>query len=151
MGGYKAYQGNQISTASPLGLIILSYDALYKSLARAQHAIDGGDLAAEADHTSRALEALIELSSSLNMEKGGEIAQDLASLYSYMMQRLSSGMCSCSTEAVEEVMKLVTTLREGWEALSPERQAHRPAQQVQSVAAANMSRAPMPQMAMSYG
>lgn len=146
MGGYKAYQGNHVNTASPLGLVILSYDALYKALGRAQHAIEGGDLAAEADHTGRAVEALIELSSSLNIELGGDVAYDLASLYAYMMRRLNEGMCSCSTDAVVEVMQLVLTLREGWEGLSPDRQTpvqlHKPA--------ATKAAQVVPQMAMAY-
>jgi len=146
MGGYKAYQGNHVNTASPLGLVILSYDALYKALGHAQHAIEGGDLAAEADHTGRALESLIELSSSLNIELGGDVAYDLASLYAYMMRRLSEGMCSCSTDAVVEVMQLVLTLREGWEGLSPERQV--PAQLHKS--AASKAAQVVPQMAMAY-
>jgi len=118
MSAYQAYRGNQINTAGPLGLILLSYDALYQSLGRAVHAIHGGDLAAEADHSARALEALIELSSSLNMEDGGEISQDLSALYTYMMQRIADGMCTCSTDAAEEVMALVLTLREGWAGLA---------------------------------
>jgi len=118
MSAYQAYRGNQINTAGPLGLILLSYDALYQSLGRAVHAIHGGDLAAEADHSARALEALIELSSSLNMEDGGEISQDLSVLYAYMMKRVTDGMCTCSTDAAEEVMALVLTLREGWAGLA---------------------------------
>jgi len=147
MGGYKAYQGNHVNTASPLGLVILSYDALYKALGRAQHAIEGGDLAAEADHTGRSLEALIELSSSLNIELGGDVAYDLASLYAYMMRRLSEGMCSCSTDAVVEVMQLVLTLREGWEGLSPDRQT--PVQQLHQPAVTKAAQG-LPQMAMAY-
>jgi len=146
MGGYKAYQGNQVNTSSPLGLIILSYDALYKALARAEHAIEGGDLAAEADHTGRSLEALIELSSSLNIELGGDVAYDLASLYAYMMRRLSEGMCSCSTDAVVEVMQLVLTLREGWEGLSPDRQVPDQLHKPVATKAAQVA----PQMAMAY-
>jgi len=118
MSAYQAYRGNQINTAGPLGLILLSYDALYQSLGRAVHAIHGGDLAAEADHSARALEALIELSSTLDMEAGADIAQDLSMLYTYMMQRVSDGMCTCSTDAAEEVMALVLTLREGWAGLA---------------------------------
>jgi len=139
MSGYKAYRGNHINTASPLGLVILSYEALYKALGRAQHAIDGGDLAAEADHTGRALEALIELSGSLNIEKGGDIAYDLAGLYAYMMRRLSEGMCTCSTDAVVEVMQLVWTLREGWEGLSQATASAQPHQAVASRVAAPVS------------
>jgi len=153
MNGYKAqaYRGNQINTAGPLGLILLSYDALYKSLGRAAHAIDGGDLAAEADHTARALEAIIELSESLNFEVGGEVAQDLSVLYAYMMKRLTDGMCTCSPAAIEEVMGLVLTLREGWEGLS---QNQAPQQQSSSYAAASYA-SPRPSSAyastLSYG
>ena len=120
MTGYKAYQGNQVEGAGPLGLVLLSYEALAKSLAHAHRAIEAGDLAAEADHTSRAMESLIELSSALNMDEGGKLSESLASLYGYMMNRLTGGLCSCSTEAVDEVAGLVRVLREGWEDLSAE-------------------------------
>jgi len=122
MTGYKAYQGYQVDGSSPLGLVLLSYEALYKSLGRVRRTIEAGDLAAEADHTSRAMEAIIELASSLDMEKGGEVASSLASLYPYMMKRLSEGMCSCSTEAVDEVIRLVQTLRDGWQELDRQQQ-----------------------------
>ncbi len=115
---YQAYQGNQVEGAGPLGLVLLSYEALFKSLGRARVAILAGDMVAEAEHTGRAMEALIELSSSLNMEAGADIAQSLASLYAYMMNCLSCGLCACSTESVDEVMKLVQELREGWMQLS---------------------------------
>jgi len=141
MSAFQAYRGNQINTAGPLGLILLSYDALYKSLGRAVHAIHGGDLSAEADHSARALEALIELSSSLDMEAGGEVAEDLSVLYAYMMKRITDGMCTCSTEAAEEVMQLVLTLREGWAGLA-ESQASSPS--VQSTAGAYGSSVSMP-------
>lgn len=117
MTGYKAYQGNQVEGSGPLGLVLLSYEALYKSLGHAKRAIEAGDLTAEVDHTGRALEAIIELSISLDTEQGGSIAASLASLYVYMMRRLNEGMCSCSSIAVEEVAMLVQTLREGWQGI----------------------------------
>ncbi len=118
MTGYRAYQGNQVEGSGPLGLVLLTYEALYKSLAHAYRAVEGGDLAAEVDHTGRALEALIELSTSLNAEKGGEVTKNLGALYAYMIKRLSEGMCSCSTGHIKEVMQLVQTLREGWQQLA---------------------------------
>jgi len=121
MVGYQIYQGNQIEGAGPLGLILLSHEALLKALGRTRLAIQAADLSAEADHTGRAMEALIELSTSLNMEEGGDVAQSFASLYVYMMNRLTSGLCSCSTEHVDEVIQLVQELREGWMNLSVQR------------------------------
>jgi len=120
MSPYSSYQNNQVKGAGPLGLILLSHEALYKSLGRARLAIQAGDMSAEANHTSRAMEALIELSSSLNMEQGGEVARNLSSLYVYMMNRLTEGLCTGSTEKADEVMLLVQKLREGWMNLSAE-------------------------------
>jgi len=120
MTGYKAYQGYRIEGASQLGLVQLSYEALYKSLVYAKRAIEAGDLAAETNHTSRAMEAIVELATSLNMEEGGAVAKGLASLYGYMLKRLSEEMCTCSTGAMEEVMRLVHTLREGWQQIAEE-------------------------------
>ena len=122
MTGYKAYQGNQIQGSGPLGLVLLTYESLFKALGRTEHAIVAGDLAAEAEHTGRAMEALIELSASLNFEEGGEIAKNLGSIYDYMFKRLTEGMCSSSTEHVKEVMGLVQTLRDGWQQLARDHQ-----------------------------
>ncbi len=123
---YQAYQGNQVDGAGPLGLVLLTYEALYKSLGRTRMAILAGDMTAEATHTGIVMEALIELSTSLNMEAGGDIARSLASLYSYMMNRVTEGLCSGSTEPVDEVMKLVQELREGWMQLSMQHNKQQP-------------------------
>jgi len=118
MSGYQVYQGNQINSAGPLGLVLLTHQALIKSLGQARLAIINGDIAAEADHISKAMEALIELSSSLNMEGGGDVARSLATLYVYMMNKLTEGLCSCSTDHVDEIIQLVQKLGEGWMELS---------------------------------
>jgi len=125
---YQAYQGNQVDGAGPLGLVLLTYEALFKSLGKTRMAILAGDMMAEATQTGFVMEALIELSSSLNMEDGGDIAQSLASLYAYMMNRVTEGLCSGSTESIDEVTKLVQELREGWMQLSAQ-QAHQHASQ----------------------
>ena len=128
MTGYKAQKGNQVEGSGPLGLVLLSYESLYKSLAHTCRAIEAGDLAAEADHTSRAMEGMLELSANVNVEQGGEVASNLIALYAYMMKRLSEDMCTCSTATVEEVMGLVHTLREGWQQLQRDQQRNKTAQ-----------------------
>ncbi len=117
MTGYKAYQGNQVEGAGPLGLILLTYDALYKSLGRARLGVESKDMMLESEQTARALEALIELSSSLNMDEGGEVAVNLARLYVYMNERLVSEMYTGSVAAIEEIMALSETLRDAWKGL----------------------------------
>ncbi len=118
MVGHQKYQTHQVEGAGPLGLVLLTYEALYKSLAQAKSAIIANDIQAETHHISRALEAIIELSSSLDLEQGGDVARNLSLLYQYLSQRLSDGMCTFSTQSVDEAMALTQTLREGWLALA---------------------------------
>jgi len=135
MTGYQSYRGLQVEGAGPLELVQLTYDALIKALAKAQAAEEAKDAAAEADQLSRALEALIELSSSLDMESGGKIAASLASLYAYMSRRLLEGQAQDSASAIAEVMSLAQTLREGWQDLAnAPRNANRAQQQQRAMA-----------------
>ena len=146
MTGYQAYQGNQVEGASPLGLILLTYDALNKSLGRAKLAIETDDFAQEGEHTGRAMEALIELSSSLNVEEGGDVAIGLARLYVYMVNTLTEHMCSGSSQGVDEVMALAQTLRDGWQQLSDQESKKSSQQMASHQASGNMF-----QPAMAYG
>lgn len=152
MTGYKAYQGNQVQGSGPLGLVLLTYEALNKALGRAKHAIEAGDIAAEAEHVSRALEAIVELTTNLNMKEGGEVAKNLASIYNYMFKRLTEGMCTSSAEHVKEVMQLAQTLRDGWQQLARDHQKtiaeHERSLTEKTPAAANSE--PAARMAMSY-
>lgn len=118
MTGYQKYRGVQVDGASPLELILLTYDVLIKSLRLAKMAGEENNFAAEADQLSRALEALIELSSSLDMENGGAVAASLGSLYAYMNRTLLEGSTTEAGVAIDEVLSLANSLREGWQALS---------------------------------
>jgi len=125
MTGYKAYRSNQVTGAGPLGLVLLTYDSLVTSLTRARAAAGNGDIAEEARFYARAFEAIVELTTSLNMAAGGEVSRNLASLYSYMSRRLLEGQMQDSLAATTEVLQLATTLREGWKELEA-RQANSP-------------------------
>jgi flagellar protein FliS len=118
MTGYQQYRGVQVEGASSLELILLTYDVLIKSLRLAKMAGEEKNMAAEADQLARALEALIELATSLDIEKGGTIATGLANLYAYMSRRLLEGSTTDTEAAIDEVLSLANSLREGWQGIS---------------------------------
>ena len=134
MTGYQSYRGLQVEGAGALELVQLTYDALIKALSKAQVAEKANDTGLEAEQLSRAVEALVELSTSLDMESGGNIAASLASLYAYMIRRLLEGQATDSAAAIREVMSLVQTLQEGWQELANASRNDNTAQQQRAVA-----------------
>ena len=58
------------------------------SLAKAKGAIERKDIVKRTEQISKATSIVMELKGSLDLEKGGEIAANLDSLYAYMTRRL---------------------------------------------------------------
>lgn len=119
----RAYRSNQVQGAGPLGLVLLTYDALIRNLNYARDAAIAADYAAQADYSMQAVSALLELISSLDHEAGGQIASSLGSLYAYMYRRLMESQVNDTIDTLTEVMSLAATLREGWQQLSDQQQA----------------------------
>jgi flagellar protein FliS len=74
---------------------------------------------AEANQTihnniQRTQDILRELNMALDMQNGGELAQTLRSLYSYMDRRLTESNLRKVTEGLKETRNLLNTLRGAW-------------------------------------
>ena len=55
-----------------------------------------------------------ELQHSLDLEKGGEVAANLDSLYFYVTDRLLTANTRASVEAMREAAGVLSTLAEAW-------------------------------------
>ena len=60
------------------------------------------------------------LKASLDKSAGGELAQNLSSLYDYMSQRLLIANLKNDVAALDEVSNLLTELKGAWEAIRPQ-------------------------------
>ena len=104
-----------IDGASPHQLICLLFDALLLSLAKARAAIARGDVELKGKEIGRAIRILEEgLKCGLNLEQGGELAQNLDRLYGYCVVRLTQANARNDVAALEEVLRLVEPLADGW-------------------------------------
>lgn len=108
-----------ILCAQPLELVVMLYEGLGAAIHSARQALRAGDIAGRAGATSRALEILAELSSSLDRERGGQIASDLARLYDFISTRLQEGNYLQQEQAYSEAAQVVSTLQEAWRELRP--------------------------------
>jgi len=110
----SSYRKQQVEGATPLGLVLLTYEALIQSLAKTREAIESNDFETRFEQSTRAMRALLELISTLDHDEGGEIANNLTSMYTYMYGRLMEEQAGDLKGAVEEVLELAQTLRDGW-------------------------------------
>jgi flagellar protein FliS len=111
---YAAFDEQGILERDPVELVRLLYaKAIEKlNLARASGGIERIQERNQA--IARASEVLIELQGALDAEKGGALALELARLYEYMQLRLAAGMAERSDPPLEEAVRLLETLAEGW-------------------------------------
>jgi len=58
---------------------------------------------------------IAQLNDSLDMERGGQIAQDLRALYLYMLTRLTQANATNDGTIVSEVVRLVSDVKLGWD------------------------------------
>lgn len=113
-------------TASPAKLVSMLYDKVSLSLKEAISAIDSGDIEARWRANARAMEILSHMWSTLDVEKGGEIAQNLDSLFSFMLSRLPEVDFRNDPAPAREVIELLEPLRQSWNELAKRELAPKP-------------------------
>jgi flagellar protein FliS len=112
--GGSTYQEIEISGATGLQLVVMLYDGAIKFLTESKSCIQGNDVRGKALAIDRALAIIGELQATLNREEGGELAQSLDRLYTYMNGRILEASLKLTTKPLDETIKLLRTLNSGW-------------------------------------
>ncbi len=111
---YAQYKNTQIQTATPGQLILLLYEGGIKFCKLAKLSIEDNNIMNANNYMIKTQDIISELMASLDVNKGGEIAKNLYSLYDYMLGKLVEANLQKSKEAIEEVQKLLEELRDSW-------------------------------------
>ncbi|HTX36537.1 MAG TPA: flagellar export chaperone FliS [Bryobacteraceae bacterium] len=114
---HDAYLEERILSADPLELVRVLYQAATRAVRKARGHLAAGEIAERARAISQAYRVLSELNRSLDHERGGDLSRRLARMYGYMMRRLIEANSQQSDEPLAEVLGLLATLAEGWDAL----------------------------------
>ena len=112
------YVQNDVTTNEPVELVCLLYSKAIERLHLARTRLEEGNSAACSEAIARAMEVVLELIGSLNMEKGGEVAQNLAALYLYVQEQLAKASTERTGEPIDSAVGVLTTLLEGWKECS---------------------------------
>jgi len=121
----NAYQTVQIDAAvlgaSPHELIAKLLSKAIDSINEAKGYMLSKDVPNKTAHIKIAISIISDgLRSSLNMDAGGEIAENLDALYEYMLQRLMMGHAKNDSAALDEVNTLLREIKLGWDSIKPQ-------------------------------
>ncbi len=108
------YQRESVLTESPARLVVRLYDAALGALDRADEAHTAGDRAAATSRMAKAYAVVSELLVALDREAGGEVAEHLAALYTFLLSRLLVPPYDPGRSA--GARRVLESLREGFDA-----------------------------------
>jgi flagellar secretion chaperone FliS len=111
----EQYKQSQIETATPERLLVMLYEGAIKFLNLAIQAIDEKQWETSHRNILKAEAILLELMSVLDMDIGGEMANNLFNLYDYMYRLLVKANIEHKSEVLKEVVGLLENLRSAWD------------------------------------
>ena len=121
---YAAYQKTNVNTASQGRLVVLLYEGAVKHLKAALNLFDEnekikpGNIEQFGIHLQKTQAIITELQVSLDMDKGGDIARNLMSLYVYFNEELMDATISHNKKKIELVLSKVDELAGAWRTIA---------------------------------
>jgi flagellar protein FliS len=101
--------------ADPHRLVSMLFDGALAAIARAQGAIERGDIAAKGQAIGQAVSIVEEgLRGALDMGRGGEVAASLDELYACVLYRLTRANATNDATLLHECATLLAPVHEAW-------------------------------------
>lgn len=111
----KMYRESAVRGASPLGLIVILYEEIVRSIRKALRAFEGGDIEGRGRELTHAVEVIGYLQSILDFEKGGDVARNLSSFYNLMRCKLLEIHISPTREGLEMLAREIAKVGAAWQ------------------------------------
>ena len=110
----QQYREMHLVSSTPEETVLMLYDGAIRFLKDAAKEIAEKNITAKIRLLEKVEKIIDYLQSCLDMEKGGEIAENLHRLYDYMLVRLTEANLYNDLAKIEEIANLLGTVREGW-------------------------------------
>ncbi len=110
----RQYQQSQIETASPTRLIVLLYDGAIRFSTLGLEALEAQRYEEQNEYLLKTQRIVTELMSSLDRNRGGEVAANLYRIYTYLIEQLVRANMQDDAAQLREAIHTLTDLRETW-------------------------------------
>ncbi len=120
---YRAVRSHGlVADASPTRVVQIMFEGILTHLATARGCMGRikdnrpvGEVTSKLNAIGKAIALVVQLNGTLDLERGGEVAQNLRALYDYMMTRLTLANATNDGRIVAEVAGLVAEIKIGWD------------------------------------
>ncbi len=114
MAQYQDMGNSSIVFSDSHQLILRMMDGAFDRIAQAKGAISRHDITLKAETISKAIAIIDGLEGCLDHDQGGELSQNLSSLYEYMNFSLAQANIHNDISKLEEVSKLLLEIKSAW-------------------------------------
>lgn len=110
----KDYKATQILTADPVRTVLMLYDAAITDLELASLLTKEKKYEERTKKVNHATDILFELLSSLDYDRGGDIAANLSQIYSFLVLEIVRAVQKNDPKALLRCRDILQPLREAW-------------------------------------
>lgn len=112
---------SHVLSASPHKLINMLFDGALKAIKAAKLHMEQQNVPAKAQSISKALDIVnMGLAAALDKEKGGELAERLEQLYSYVAELLLQANLKNDVAKLDEAAELLEQIGSAWKEIQPQ-------------------------------
>jgi flagellar protein FliS len=114
MDARSSYRETAVRGASPARLVICLYEQAIEDLRRAVIAQERGDIEGRTRGVNHALLVIAQLQSTLDMQRGGEVAKNLSKFYNLVRAGLIEAQAQQSARIIERQISQLAIVHEAW-------------------------------------
>lgn len=116
----QRYNQVRMTTSSPGELLLALYDGLFRFLNGARICVERKELARARELLSKSYAIISELYIALDHSQAPELCANLEALYGFAMDRVQLASRKALVDPIDEVIRVLTPLREAWQIAVPQ-------------------------------
>ncbi|MCP4706331.1 MAG: flagellar export chaperone FliS [candidate division Zixibacteria bacterium] len=114
----QQYRKSETEKKTVTELIIMVYDGAIDNLKKASEFYNNDKMQDGYEAMEKAKRFVVHLYTTLDEEKGGEVAENLSKMYAYIIERMNFIQATKDIETIDESISLLSNIKEGWVGLA---------------------------------
>lgn len=111
---YNTYKTNSVNYASKEQLLLMVLDGAVKFSKIAKQGIEKKDIVKAHENIIKTQNIFYELMATLDLEQGGQWAENLMRIYDFIVQKLLEANIKKDVKVMNEIIPLIEDIRDTW-------------------------------------